>query len=68
MARAAKKPKVDIDSFRLRMLFGAWYIFLYADNGETEIKKDGPFGWNIANQQVANYMNDGLTDLDRLKE
>jgi hypothetical protein len=65
---ARPKPKSVVDSYRLRMLFGKWFIYLYADKGNTIIKHEGPLAWNIASQQAANYAKDGLTDLDRLSD
>jgi hypothetical protein len=62
MTKANRQPTPD--SFRLRMVYNQWYFYFYADGKELERK--GPFGWNIANNQAANYRNDGLIDIDRL--
>ena len=67
-AQTQRKPKSLIDSFRLRMIYGKWYIIYFADTGATEVKREGPLSWNIASQQIANCQNDGLIDLDRLSE
>lgn len=56
------------DSYRLRMVFGQWYIILYADNGATEIKRTGPFTWKDGLKQSETYRAKGLIDLDRLND
>jgi hypothetical protein len=63
------KPKISsqshaiakADGFKLRMVLGKWYIWLYK-NGKR-FADVGPFGYAIANTIAGRS---GLTDLDRL--
>lgn len=60
--------KMKINSYRLRMVFGKWYIIKYADDGATEIEREGPIEWSNANQKCSKLREKGLVDLDRLND
>jgi len=49
------------DGYRLRQVFGKWYIWLY--KGDKRTSDLGPYGYSIA-QTIAGRS--GLIDLDRL--
>lgn len=57
----AKAKPVEVKSYQVRLLFGAWYVTIF--KGERQVNKLGPFTFAEAEDAAAKT---GLPDKDRL--
>ena len=64
MPSAAKYTVADADRYRLRMLYGQWYLFLY--QGEQSLGAIGPWDSKQAQREAKVLDGLGLKDWDKL--
>lgn len=58
-----EKAERKLDAFRLRMIFGEWFIYQYCEGKELE--RLGPLDWRTASSKCEAMRSANIQDLDR---